>query len=294
MPSKTDEPSERDTATRERPAWEERRRRQGRQIKRRAPDEGKVLYWLAWGVPWFGLVSAAWLVSKTKVAKDRVVKLFTQDLRQVPGKVRAGAEASGQELASRKGRRALLRGLFDERGLTQRRRVALLFLCCLFLGLAWAIMEILTLVFWTELLSFKHETDLLLFYGIGTRLFLPTPFEVLLLRSAAVIGAPTAILVASIGATVGSWILFIVGTQANKGLKKWMDRRAWTRRSWAWLEHNAERSGYVLMGIILSIPFAPDAVTAVFTLLGLQMRWFLLTIFLATIVRLALFLWLFT
>ncbi len=274
-------------------AWDERRRQQAGRIKQDAPDKGAFVYWVVWSVPWVGLLTVAWIVSKSKAIGHRFVRFFTEDLRQAPGRMKAGAEASGRELSSAKGRRALLRGLFDERGLTQRRRIALLFLCCVFLGLAWAIMEILTLVFWAELLTFKHETDLLLFYGIGTRLFLPTPFEVLLLRSAAVIGAATAILVASIGATVGSWILFIVGTQANKGLKTWMNKRGWTKRSWAWLERNGERFGYALMGIILSIPFAPDAVTAVFTLLGLQMRWFLLTIFLATILRLALFLWIF-
>ena len=273
--------------------YEVRRRKQAARIKRRAPESGRFGYWLLWSVPWAGLLTIAWIVDKSKAAGRRFVRFFTVDLRQAPARVKAGAAASGQELASAKGRRALMRGLFDERGLTQRRRIALLFLCCLFLGLAWAIMEILTLLFWSELLSFKHETDLLLFYGIGTRLFLPTPFEVLLLRSANVIGAPTAILVASIGATVGSWILFIVGTQANKGLKTWMNKRHWTKRSWKWLEDNAERFGYVLMGVVLSIPFAPDAITAIFTLLGLQMRWFLLTIFVATIVRLALFLWLF-
>ena len=274
-------------------SWEERRRKQAVRIKRAAPENGAFGYWVLWAVPWVGLVFLAWIVAKSKAFGRRVVRFFTEDLRQAPGRVKAGAEASGRELSSAKGRRALLRALFDERGLTQRRRIALLFLCCVFLGLAWAIMEILTLLFWSELLAFKHETDLLLFYGIGTRLFLPTPFEVLLLRSANVIGAPTAIRVASIGATVGSWILFIVGTQANKGLATWMNKRRWTKRTWSWLERNAERFGYALMGIILSIPFAPDAVTAVFTLLGLQMRWFLLTIFLATILRLALFLWLF-
>ena len=274
-------------------SWEERRRAQAFGIKRRTPDKRRFWYWVVWGVPWALLLAIAWIVAKAKAFSARIVRFFTTDLRQAPGKVKAGAEASGRELSSAKGRRALLRALFDERGLTQRRRIALLFLCCVFLGLAWVIMEILTLVFWAELLSFKHETDLLLFYGIGTRLFLPTPFEVLLLRSSQVIGAPTAILVASIGATVGSWILFIVGAQANKGLKTWMRKRDWTRRSWGWLEANAERFGYVLMGLILSIPFAPDAVTAVFTVLGLQMRWFLLTIFLATIFRLALFLWIF-
>ncbi|HEX9816761.1 MAG TPA: hypothetical protein VGB18_07260, partial [Candidatus Thermoplasmatota archaeon] len=107
----------------------------------------------------------AWIVAKSKAIGHRFVRFFTEDIRQAPGRMKAGAEASGRELSTAKGRRALLRGLFDERGLTQRRRIALLFLCCVFLGLAWAIMEVLTLLFWAELLAFKHETDLLLFYG---------------------------------------------------------------------------------------------------------------------------------
>src|SRR5688572_18199190 len=228
--------------------WDERRRAQAGRIKDRAPKKGAFWFWIVWAIPWVLLLAAAWIVSKAKALGRRIGRFVTEDIPQAPGRVKAGAEASGRELSSAKGRRALLRGLFDERGLTQRRRIALLFLCCVFLGVAWVIMEVLTYVFWAELLAFKHETDLLLFYGIGTRLFLPTPFEVLLLRSAEVIGAPTAILIASIGATVGSWILFIVGAQANKGIEKWMAKRRWTQRSWDWLADNAERFGYVLMG----------------------------------------------
>lgn len=283
-PAKSSEPA---------PTWAGRRRAQARRIRERAPRRGAAGYWLLWSIPWFTLIAGAWIVEKTLALGARVKRFFTHDVPTAPAKIKAGVAASGEEISSRRGRRALLRALLDDRGLTQRRRIALLTLTCLVLGLAWLIMELATIAFWSELLAFKHETDLLLFYGIGTRLFLPTPFEVLLLRSAAVIGPATAILVASIGATIGSWILFIVGAQANKGLKAWMGRREWTRRSWAWLERNSERFGYVLMGLILSIPFSPDAVTAVFTVLGLQMRWFLLTIFLSCVVRLALFLWLF-
>lgn len=274
-------------------SWSQRRRDQAQGIRERAPRKGRFVYWIVRAIPFAALLAAAWLVGAIVGIGQRIKRFFTEDIREAPGKLKAGVEASGQELSSAKGRRALRRALFDERGLTQRRRIALLFLAFVVLGVAWAIMEILTYAFWRELLSFKHETDLLIFYGIGTRLFLPTPFEILLLRSASVIGAPTAILIASIGATVGSWILFIVGAQANKGIDKWMAKRGWTQRAWDWLGENAERFGYVLMGLILAIPFSPDAVTAIFTVLGLQMRWFLLTIFLATIVRLALFLWIF-
>lgn len=286
--------SKREPGTREDdadPSWADRRRATARRIKARGRGWA---YWLLWALPWFALRAAAWTVDKAAALGRRIGRFFTHDLPQAPARVRAGVEASGQELATAKGRRALRRAILNEKGLTQRRRIALLTIACILLGVAWLIMEILTWIFWRELLAFKHETDLLLFYGIGTRLFLPTPFEVLLLRSADVIGAPTAIAVAAIGATVGSWILFIVGTQANQGLGAWMAKRRWTQRSWEWLERNSERFGYALMGVILAIPFSPDAVTAVFTLLGLQMRWFLLTILLATVVRLALFLWLFT
>lgn len=273
--------------------WSGRRRSQAQRIRDRAPARRRLLFWILWGVPWFLLVAAAWVAAKLAALGTRTKRFVTRDVPAAPRKIKAGVAASGEEISTRRGRRALLRALLDDRGLTQRRRIALLTLTCIVLGLAWLIMEIATFAFWRELLPFKHETDLLLFYGIGTRLFLPTPFEVLLLRSAAVIGPATAILVASIGATVGSWILFILGAQANKGLKVWTEKREWARKGWAWLERNAERFGYVLMGVILSIPFSPDAVTAVFTVLGLQMRWFLLTIFLSCILRLALFLWLF-
>src|SRR5688500_8536782 len=92
--------------------WSERRYSQARTIKKAAPTRGRFVYWLLWSVPWAVLLVAAWFVAKMVALGARVKKFFVEDIRQAPGKVRAGVEASGQELSSRKGRRALARALF--------------------------------------------------------------------------------------------------------------------------------------------------------------------------------------
>ncbi|MBI2077991.1 MAG: VTT domain-containing protein [Euryarchaeota archaeon] len=271
--------------------WWARLRARADRMKERGKGRGAA-YWALWSVPWATLVTLAWIGSGLRALWERTKAFFTEDLPSLPGRLRGSAVASVKELSSARGRAGLRRALYDEGGMTRRRRAAVMFLAATLLVAAWLLIELLTWLLWGELVTFKHETDLLLFYGIGTQLFLPTPIEILLLRSAAVIGAPTAVLVATIGYTIGGWLVFLVGSQANRGLEAWFERREWGRRFWGWLSRNAPRYGYFLMGVFMSIPFWPDIINTVFALLGLKMRYYLLTLFLATTLRLTLFLWL--
>lgn len=214
-------------------------------------------------------------------------------LRRLPRDLQAGAIASRKELSTKEGRKGLRRAILDESLLNPSRRRALLFVSGIYLVLAWVLVELLARTVAPEALPFKRQTDVLLYYGIATRLFLPTPFEVILPSAAKVLGAPVAVFVASLGAVIGSWILFLLGTQAHKGIGTTLQRWGWGRAAWAWLERYAPRFGYAIMGAILAVPFTPDSLTAIFAVLGLRLRWFLLTIFLATLVRHSLVVWLF-
>src|SRR5687767_4045310 len=93
--------------------WGQRRRDQAQGIRERAPRKGRTVYWLVRAIPFAALLTAAWLVAAIVGIGQRIKRFFTEDIREAPGKFKAGVEASGQELSSAKGRRALRRALFD-------------------------------------------------------------------------------------------------------------------------------------------------------------------------------------
>lgn len=232
----------------------------------------------------------AWAAVHWDRAFHTTRRLVRRDLPGIPARVTQAAEASGAELATPAGRRALRRALWDDTRLTPRRRVAMVFLAFLFLAVAWLVLELVTWAFFRPMVVYKHQTDFLLFYSLLTRLVLPTPFEPALLATSRVIGVVPSILVASTGAVLGSWLLFLGGTKANQGLTKWFAKREWGRRSWAWLGDHSAPYAYAVMGIILAIPFSPDSITLAFACLGLRMKWFLLTVLASSVVRFWVFL----
>lgn len=240
-------------------------------------------YWLRWTLPLVGL----WAVVAARTGAEKAWR----GIKGFPHWARGSFDTSADLLSTKAGRRAVRRALFDEHALTAESRRAVLFLAFLFLLVSYLLVELLTFTLFPEVRSFKHQTDLLLFYGIASRIALPTPYEVVLLPAAAVLGRPTAIIVASLSAVIASWLLFLIGTEANHGLENWLGKRGWGRRFWTWLSTHAERFGYLLMFALLSIPLVPDSVTAVFAVLGLRLRPFLLTIFLSSLVRFTFFLW---
>lgn len=242
-----------------------------------------LLHWVVWGLPYLLLLLGG------KIASGSVV--LWRGLLGLPAWISDALDTSAEILTTQKGRRALLRAIVDERALNENSRRAMIFLAFLFLFIGYIIVEILTFTTFPEVRAYKNQTDLLLFYGIATRLALPTPYEVVLLPAAKILGNVTAVMIASFSAVIASWLLFLLGTEANHGLEGWLTKRNWGRRFWRWLKKNARRYGYVLMGGLLAIPFTPDSLTAVFALLGLRLRPFLYTIFLSAIVRFSVFLW---
>lgn len=269
--------------------------------RRRIRDRGRrqavhgtewwALYWLVWGLPYAAL--ALWALVQRTAVRGLVgfQRAFARHVVELPANVQQSVQASRSELASPEGMAGLRRAILNEEHLTERRRRVLVFFGVLILLVGWGLAEILVRWFAPEALVYKHETDILLYYGILTRLFLPTPLEVIVPGGARILGAPAAIFLAAAGATIGSWLLYLVGMKANQGIRAWMEKRGWGRRFWAWFQRTVPKFGYAMMGLILAIPFSPDAITALFAVMGLRLRWFLATIFLATSVRLSLVLW---
>lgn len=207
-----------------------------------------------------------------------------------PHSVQAGYVATRSELATAEGRIGLRRAMLDEREWTPVRKRALAFIVGAGMVVSWLLAEAYVTYAAPEWRAHKRQADIVFFYGAATRFFLPTPLELVIPGAARVIGATSAVLFASLGAVVGSYLLFLVGDKANSGLRAAFEKRRWTRRAWNWLEQNARRYGYAVLFVVLSIPFAPDSIVIAFALLGLRLPWFLLTIFAATALRLAIFL----
>lgn len=247
-------------------------------------------YWTLLAVPYAVLLGLVWIQNRIYAGLIRSERLFARGVVVLPSTLQTGYAATVTELRRKQGVRGLRRAILEEGYLTPERRQALLFLAAV-IGLgAWVLSELLLRLLDPNVLPFKHHFDLLFIYGFATRLFLPTPLELLLPSGADVLGASMAVFVAALGSLVGTWVLYLVGDKANQGLDKFFDRWPWTRKAWSWVERNAERFGYALMGGLLAIPFAPDSLTALFAVLGLRLRWFLATAFAATILRLTIFL----
>ena len=261
--------------------------------RERARAHGPFFLGLHWAWAWLPfaiMISIVFLQENVFYAVTRSQRMVARGVVAFPGRVHRGYESSVAELSTSQRRALLARALTDERVLTRRRREALLFLAVAGLAIVWFLAEILVSRFeWG--IDTKHKIDLLFLYAAGTRLFLPTPLEFAVPAAAPYLTGPGAVLVAALGAVFGSWILFLVGARANQGLDKWFAKRAWTRRVWAWIEASADRYGHWVMGAILSIPFTPDMVAIPFTLLGMRLKVFLLTVLVATTLRLSIVLW---
>jgi membrane protein DedA with SNARE-associated domain len=265
-------------------------RRARRALSRRHPVVGMMATVLM-AAP----VAVFWILFKIQeavltgvVKAQRTLMDKTVDL---PVMVKEGAMDTREEFATQSGRRGLLRATLNEEYLTPERRRVILFLSAVMLVLAWAFAEILITLTYPEALAAKRSTDLIFGYAIATRVALPLPFEPILIGHYPVLGLVPTIAVAAVGAVVGSWILFLVGTEANKGIKRLFEDNVMLDRALGWMERNARKYGYVVLGVILAIPFSPDTVPlVVFSMLNLRMRWFLLTVFVATLVRTTFFL----
>jgi len=131
-------------------------------------------------------------------------------------------------------------------------------------------------------------------YSILATVALPIPIELALLPPLLArrygLFAYAAITVAG-GKTVGAWLVFHLGLRIEKSIRFWSDRYPWTRRLIAGLGRFVERTGYIGLYVLLSIPFMPDTIPVyLYSLFNTEGKWlsertYLLSNFLAAINR---------
>lgn len=263
-------------------------RLRGRRARFHGPLHSAV-HWSFLGLPFAFLLALVWVQEQVFLLVTRSQRMLLRGVVTLPSTVTEGLEATRTELSRPEGRRGLARALVDERSLTASRRKAILFLSAIMLFFVWLVAELFIGFVDDRLLAYKHATDVVLGYSAAAKLFLPFPHEPVVANYAGLLGWPTAVLASSVGGCLGSWLLYLAGAEANKRMEKRLTRRPMGRKFWGWLKRNSRRYGYALMGIILSIPLGPDAITALFALLRLKMAWFLAVIFVSSIVRMALY-----
>lgn len=264
-----------------------------RLLRAHAAKRGKFflgLHWVWAAIPFSVIALIVLLQEKVFYGVTQSQRIVARGLVAFPGRVHRGYTSSVEELSTSERRRLLGRALTDERILTRRRREALLFLAVVALAFLWFAAEIaVDRLGWG--VATKRAVDILFLYAAATRIFLPTPLEVSVLAAQGALTPAGAVVIAALGATFGAWVLFLIGARANSGLDKWFAKRRWTRVVWSWIERTADRYGHYVLGAILSIPFTPDMVAIPFTILGMRLKVFLLTVLVATTLRLSIVLW---
>jgi uncharacterized membrane protein YdjX (TVP38/TMEM64 family) len=208
----------------------------------------------------------------------------------LPINVKTGFLATKEELRTEANRRKFRLSFLNERLWTPERRNALLFVFAIAAALVYVLSEVVFQLAWPSMISAKRTGDVVVLYAMATRLFLPTPFEPILISGAAKLGLVLAVTFAAIGATVGSYLLFILGSQVNQGLHIIAKKRPRLGKVLHWLEDRGRRHAYWMLGLLLAIPFSPDSLAVLGTLIRLRLSGFLLTIFLSTIIRSTIFL----
>ena len=131
-------------------------------------------------------------------------------------------------------------------------------------------------------------------YSILVAIILPIPIELALLPPLLTrqfgLFAWAALAVAA-GKTVGAWLIFRVGLRVEKSIRFWSDRYSWARRIIAGLSKFVEKTGYIGLYVLLSIPFMSDTVPIyLYSLFNEEGKWlsertYLLSNFLAAINR---------
>ena len=131
-------------------------------------------------------------------------------------------------------------------------------------------------------------------YSILVAIALPIPVELALLPPLLDrrfgLFAEAALAVAA-GKTVGAWLIFRLGLRVENTIRFWSDRSPWARRIVAALGTFVEKTGYIGLYVLLSIPFMSDTVPVyLYSLFNKEGKWlsertYLLSNFLAAINR---------
>jgi uncharacterized membrane protein YdjX (TVP38/TMEM64 family) len=217
-------------------------------------------------------------------------KAITGGAVALPLNVKTGFLATKEELRTEESRRKFRLSFLNERLWTADRRNALLFVLVIAAGLVYILSEIVFQLAVPQLLAAKRAGDVVVLYAMATRLFLPTPFEPILIGGADVLGVGWAVFFAAAGATLGCYLLFILGSQANQLLHVIAKKRPRLGRLLLWMEDRGRKHAYWILGLLLAIPFSPDSLAILGTLIRLRLSGFLVTIFIATLIRSTIFL----
>jgi hypothetical protein len=191
-------------------------------------------------------------------------------------------------------RRLLARAMVDNSLLTAQRRKTLFSILLWGTLLVYAMVGIAIGFTNREALGAYQSGWSLFFYSLATSMFLPTPFEILLLNAAETIGVALTVFIAAMGKVVGSWLVLLMGDKAHEGLANLTEKNVAIRKIMNAMEAFARKFGYVAIFIIFAIPFMTDT-APLFVLAVLNMRKapFLLVMFAAIVARSLIFLYLF-
>jgi uncharacterized membrane protein YdjX (TVP38/TMEM64 family) len=131
---------------------------------------------------------------------------------------------------------------------------------------------------------------LILLYGAGTAILLPTPSEDPILGFTW-IPVGWILLFAAAGRTLGAYFVFALADRAKgtERFRRLVDRRTWLASIKAWSERYVDRYGAILLFGVLCVPGLPDTIPLyVFALAGRRPVLFALVSGLAAAVRMTL------
>ncbi len=100
-------------------------------------------------------------------------------------------------------------------------------------------------------------------FSVLVAIILPVPIELVLLlpilaQQWGYLGVIIFFMAA--GKTVGAWAIFFLGLRVEGGIRRWADRYRWIDRFVKWAARFVQRTGYVGLYVLLSIPLMSDTV----------------------------------
>lgn len=193
---------------------------------------------------------------------------------EAPDRLAAGRESAGAQMGNRGSRRAFFRSILDPYALSREGKAAALFLAGSSIGIA---LLALTLgVFFLAPANVLEWRAIILFFllGIGSTILFPFFPELRLHAVANAMPAPhfphegavIAIVVVTLGMTIGGWLVLFLGDAMHTTLRRSVREGSTLERWLDKAEDFARRRGFWAAFLPLAIPLGPD--TPVFFLLA--------------------------
>lgn len=222
---------------------------------------------------------------------DRLVKAnndFISNFTGIPGQLRE----NWRILSDPEQRRQLARGLIAETGMTNRHRKALLSILLWSSILLYLVVALILGIVNREALGTYQSVWSLFFYSLGTSLFLPIPFEIILQDSVKNLGVAWTVLVAAFAKTLGAYLVLLAGDKASAGLETVLAKRPVMRAGFRALMALAQKFGLYFVFFMFVIPFNSDtAPLFLAALLRFKKSSFLIVMFAAVVIRSLIFIY---